>query len=53
MPRVGFESTIPASERMKTIHALDLAAILIGGECGNSVVKRNPISFYSMPKCTY
>jgi hypothetical protein len=23
MPRVGFESTIPESERAKTVHALD------------------------------
>jgi hypothetical protein len=28
MPRVGFESTIPASERPKTVHALDRAATL-------------------------
>jgi hypothetical protein len=30
MPRVGFEPTIPASERAKTVHALDCAAIAIG-----------------------
>jgi hypothetical protein len=30
MPWVGFESTIPASERAKTVHALDRAATVIG-----------------------
>jgi hypothetical protein len=30
MPRVGFEPTIPVFERAKTIHALDLAASVIG-----------------------
>jgi hypothetical protein len=30
MPRVGFESTIPVFERAKAVHALDLAAIVIG-----------------------
>jgi hypothetical protein len=30
MPWVGFEPTIPALERAKTIHALDRAATLIG-----------------------
>jgi hypothetical protein len=30
MPRVGFEPTIPAFERAKTIHVLDRAAIVIG-----------------------
>jgi hypothetical protein len=30
MPRVGFEITIPASERDKAVHALDLAAAVIG-----------------------
>jgi hypothetical protein len=30
MPRVGFESTIPAFERAKTVHALDRAATVIG-----------------------
>jgi hypothetical protein len=27
---MGFELTIPASERAKTVHALDLAANVIG-----------------------
>jgi hypothetical protein len=30
MPWVGFEPTIPASERAKTVHALDRAATVIG-----------------------
>jgi hypothetical protein len=30
MPSVGFEPTIPASERAKTVHALDRAATVIG-----------------------
>jgi hypothetical protein len=30
MPHMGFEATIPASERAKTIHALDSAATVIG-----------------------
>jgi hypothetical protein len=30
MPPVGFEPTIPASERAKTVHALDRAAIVTG-----------------------
>jgi hypothetical protein len=30
MPRDGFEPTIPAFERAKTVHALDRAAIVTG-----------------------
>jgi hypothetical protein len=30
MPYVGFETTIPAFERAKTVHALDRAATVIG-----------------------
>jgi hypothetical protein len=30
MSRVGFEPTIPAFERAKTVHALDRAAAVIG-----------------------
>jgi hypothetical protein len=30
MPRVGFERTIPASERTKTVHALIRVATVIG-----------------------
>jgi hypothetical protein len=29
MPRVGFEPTIPALERVKTVHALDSATTVI------------------------
>jgi hypothetical protein len=32
MPQVGFEPTIPVFERAKTVHDLDCAAIVIGGE---------------------
>jgi hypothetical protein len=30
MPQVGFELTIPVFERVKTVHALDRAATVIG-----------------------
>jgi hypothetical protein len=30
MPGVGFESTVPAFERAKTVHALNRAATVIG-----------------------
>jgi hypothetical protein len=30
MPRMGFERTIPAFDRTKTVHALDRAATMIG-----------------------
>jgi hypothetical protein len=30
MPRVGFEPTIPAFERAKTVHALDRTTTVIG-----------------------
>jgi hypothetical protein len=30
MPQVGFEPTIPVFERVKTVHALDRAATVIG-----------------------
>jgi hypothetical protein len=30
MPRVEFEPTIPVFKRAKTVHALDLAATVIG-----------------------
>jgi hypothetical protein len=32
MPLVGFETTIPVSERAKTVHALDRWATVTGGE---------------------
>jgi hypothetical protein len=31
MTQVGFESTIPVFERSKTVHALDRATTVIGG----------------------
>jgi hypothetical protein len=31
MPQVGFETTIPMFERVKTVHAFDCAATVIGG----------------------
>jgi hypothetical protein len=30
MPSIGFEHTIPASERAKTVHALDCSATVTG-----------------------
>jgi hypothetical protein len=30
MPQVGFEPTVPVFERAKIVHALDLAATVIG-----------------------
>jgi hypothetical protein len=32
MPCVGFEPTIPASERMKTVHALDRSVTVTGND---------------------
>jgi hypothetical protein len=32
MPQAGFEPTIPAFERAKTVHALDPVATVNGGE---------------------
>jgi hypothetical protein len=32
MSWAGFERTIPASERAKTVHALDRSATVIGGD---------------------
>jgi hypothetical protein len=32
MPRVGFEPTIPAFQRVKTVHALERAVSVIGAE---------------------
>jgi hypothetical protein len=45
MPLVGFEPTIPALERAKTLHALDRATTVIGIS-GVSVLKSNH-SFFS------
>jgi hypothetical protein len=32
MPWVGFEPTVPASERAKTVHVLDLSATVTGSK---------------------
>jgi hypothetical protein len=37
MPRAGFEPTIPASERAKTVHALDRAATVTGWSLNNVI----------------
>jgi hypothetical protein len=37
MPRVGFETTIPALERVKTVHDLNHAATVIGNDCNCSL----------------
>jgi hypothetical protein len=39
MPCVGFEPTIPASERAKTVHALDRSATVTGNYLLNSLLK--------------
>jgi hypothetical protein len=33
MPRVGLEHSTPVFEGAKTVHALDRAATVIGGDC--------------------
>jgi hypothetical protein len=42
MPWVGFESTIPALERTKTVHALDRAATVI---VKTKIIRTQNISF--------
>jgi hypothetical protein len=42
MPRVGFEATIPAFERAKTVHALDRAATVIGIKTYGGVIHIHP-----------
>jgi hypothetical protein len=37
MHRVGFELTIPAFERAKTVHALDRAATVVGFFANNKL----------------
>jgi hypothetical protein len=41
MPWVGFETTIPASERAKTVHALDRSATVTGG-CSTIATTKYP-----------
>jgi hypothetical protein len=43
MPSMGFESTTPASEGAKTIHALDNAATVIGNYFEYRPIKPNNI----------
>jgi hypothetical protein len=38
MPRVGFKTTIPASEQARTVHALDCSATVAGFQ-GNTSIK--------------
>jgi hypothetical protein len=55
MPWVGFEPTIPAFERAKTVHALDSAATVIGTtsalDAGKWPAPHSP-SFTRMERCT-
>jgi hypothetical protein len=50
MPRAGFEPTIAAFERAKTVHTLDRAAAMIGTEvyAQEKLIKENarPKTFY-------
>jgi hypothetical protein len=46
MPRVGFQPTIPAFERAKTVHALDRAATVIGCYVHNGTVSPNTLCYY-------
>jgi hypothetical protein len=46
MPWVGFEPTIPAYERAKTVHTLDRSPT-VTGKCNLSVNKIKVIKFYS------
>jgi hypothetical protein len=39
MPRVGFDTTIPAFARAKAVHALDRAATVMGGLLENTIPK--------------
>jgi hypothetical protein len=45
MPRVGFEPTIPVFEREKTVHALDHAATVIGGDFELRDLKNRAVHF--------
>jgi hypothetical protein len=38
MPWVEFEPTVPASERAKTVHALDRSATVTGGSYFNTQI---------------
>jgi hypothetical protein len=47
MPRVGFETTIPMFEQAKTVHALDLAATVIGNRI--FLKRSNSLSTHGLP----
>jgi hypothetical protein len=47
MPWVGFEPTIPAFERAKTVHALDRAATVIGRHITHALTNSVLIKFLS------
>jgi hypothetical protein len=52
MPEVGFEPTITASERAKTVHALDYAATVIGTNRINLLKFYHAVSgWYPIFKC--
>jgi hypothetical protein len=46
MPCVGFELTIPASERAKTVHALDRSATVTGVQKLGSIINKKLYSVY-------
>jgi hypothetical protein len=50
MPLVGFEPTIPAFERAKTVHVLDRAATLIGIHCSYNLQQSNKPNYRSKPR---
>jgi hypothetical protein len=50
MPRVGFEPTIPASERAKTVHALKRSATVIGAGLPYKIKNTFPSPYYLLLK---
>jgi hypothetical protein len=48
MPWVGFDPTIPASEREKTVHALDRAATVTGRICDIGYIKLHNEEFQNL-----
>jgi hypothetical protein len=46
MPSVGFEPTIPASERAKTVHALDRSATVTGFNSLTGERNEKKLKFY-------
>jgi hypothetical protein len=47
MPWAGFEPTIPALERIKTVHALDREATVIGTNL-NILIQNGPLSMIAL-----